>query len=201
MMWGAIAAINQSNIKRLLAYSSIGHIGYILIGLAASNEAGIKGSIIYLFVYILMNVSIFAILLSIKYKNQYIEKIEDMSGLSKIHPIISLCVAIIMLSMAGVPPFAGFFGKFYIFISAVEANLYFLAIIGVLSSVISAFYYLRIIKVIYFDDLKENDYLNNISNKSFFVLLLSMFIIIFFIIYPTLIINFGSDIAIDFFNN
>ena len=201
MFLGAIAAIRQTNIKRLLAYSSIGHVGYVLIGLASSNAAGIKGAVIYMLIYVFMNIAIFTVLLSLKFEDKYIEKISDLSGLSKTKPVFSICIAIIMLSLAGIPPFAGFFGKFYIFISAIEAKLIYLAVLGVLSSVISAFYYFRIIKVMYFDDLKILNHQSNISTKSSLILFLSMMVITMFIIYPSLIINIGTNISIDFFNN
>ena len=201
MFLSAIAAIKQTNIKRLLAYSSIGHVGYVLIGLASSNLAGVKGAVIYLSIYVVMNVAIFSMLLSLKSKDQYIEKIEDLSGLSKVKPMFGICIAIIMLSMAGIPPFAGFFGKFYIFISALNAELFYLAVLGVISSVISAYYYLRIIKVMYFDDIKISNYQTNISSKSFVILLLSIFFISSFVFYPTLLINLSTNISDDFFNN
>ena len=148
-----------------------------------------------------MNIAIFTVLLSLKFEDKYIEKISDLSGLSKTKPVFSICIAIIMLSLAGIPPFAGFFGKFYIFISAIEAKLIYLAVLGVLSSVISAFYYFRIIKVMYFDDLKILNHQSNISTKSSLILFLSMMVITMFIIYPSLIINIGTNISIDFFNN
>ena len=201
MFLGAIAAIAQTNIKRLLAYSSIGHVGYVLIGLASFNSEGVKGAVIYMLIYVFMNVAIFTIILSLKLKDKYIEKISDLSGLSKAKPIISVCIAIIMLSMAGIPPFAGFFGKFYIFIAALEAKLFYLAVLGVLSSVISAFYYLSIIKVMYFDELKVSDYQSNITTKASLILFFTMFVIIMFIFYPTFIINIGETVSFDFFNN
>ena len=201
MFLGAIAAIAQTNIKRLLAYSSIGHIGYVLIGLASFNVAGVKGSVIYMLIYVLMNIAIFTVILSLKLKDNYIEKISDLSGLSRAKPIFSICIAITMLSMAGIPPLAGFFGKFYIFIAAIEAKLFYLAVLGVLSSVISAFYYLRIIKVMYFDDLEISDYQSNISTKASLILFFTMLVITMFILYPTLIINIGTNVSIDFFNN
>ena len=201
MFLGAIAAIAQTNIKRLLAYSSIGHIGYVLIGLASFNVAGVKGSVIYMLIYVLMNIAIFTVILSLKLKDNYIEKISDLSGLSRAKPIFSICIAITMLSMAGIPPLAGFFGKFYIFIAAIEAKLFYLAVLGVLSSVISAFYYLRIIKVMYFDDLQISDYQSNISTKASLILFFTMLAITMFILYPTLVINIGTNVSIDFFNN
>ena len=152
-------------------------------------------------IYVLMNIAIFTVVLSLKFKDNYVEKISDLSGISKVKPIFSICIAITMLSLAGIPPFAGFFGKFYIFIAAIEAKLFYLAILGVLSSVISAFYYLRIIKVMYFDDLEIANYQSNISPKASLILLFTMLAITMFIFYPSLIVNIGSNISIDFFNN
>ena len=197
MFLGAIAAIAQSNIKRLLAYSSIGHIGYILIALVAANDDGVKASSIYMFSYMVMNIAIFAILLSIKVKNEYLVNISDLKGLSKSNPIVSLSISIIMLSMAGIPPFIGFFGKFYVFIAAIENELYVLSILGVLASVISAYYYLRIIKIMYFDEKNnEEQLIFKISFQSKVILSLSLFIIICFIFYPSLLINISASLII-----
>ena len=197
MFLGAIAAIAQSNIKRLLAYSSIGHIGYILIALVAANDDGIKAASIYMFSYMIMNVAIFAILLSLKVKNEYLINISDLKGLSKSNPIVSLSISIIMLSMAGIPPFIGFFGKFYVFIAAIEQELYVLSVLGVLASVISAFYYLRIIKIMYFDESKSEGIINfQISFQSKIILSLSLFLIICFIFYPSLLINISASLTI-----
>ncbi len=199
MFLGAIAAIAQQNIKRLLAYSSIGHIGYILIGLASMNEAGIKGIVIYMFIYVIMNIAIFAIILSLKIDDNYIEKISDLSGLGKLKPAISFCIAIIMLSMAGIPPLAGFFGKFYIFIAAIDSGLFLLAILGVLSSVISAYYYLRIIKIMYFDEVNISNVQINSSKKSISIIFVSIIFISLFIFYPSLLIDIGSNISFNYF--
>ena len=197
MFLGAIAAIAQSYIKRLLAYSSIGHIGYILISLVAANDDGIKAASIYMFSYMIMNVAIFAILLSLKVKNEYLINITDLKGLSKSNPIASLSISIIMLSMAGIPPFIGFFGKFYVFIAAIEQELYVLSVLGVLASVISAFYYLRIIKIMYFDESKSEGIINfQISFQSKIILSLSLFLIICFIFYPSLLINISASLTI-----
>jgi NADH-quinone oxidoreductase subunit N len=197
MFLGAVAAIAQSNIKRLLAYSSIGHIGYILIALVAANDDGIKAASIYMFSYMIMNVAIFAILLSLKVKNEYLINISDLKGLSKSNPIVSLSISIIMLSMAGIPPFIGFFGKFYVFIAAIEQELYVLSVLGVLASVISAFYYLRIIKIMYFDESKSEGIINfQISFQSKIILSLSLFVIICFIFYPSLLINISASLTI-----
>ena len=197
MFLGAIAAINQSNIKRLLAYSSIGHVGYVLIALAAGNNDGVKSAAIYMFIYMIMNISVFTILLSLKKSNKYIENISDLVGLSKSNPIISISLAIIMLSMAGIPPFIGFFGKFYVFVAAIESGLYLLSILGVLASVISAYYYLRIIKVIYFDDLNKNASFDlNLMLESKILLFVLILIISLFIVYPSILINLTSNLII-----
>ncbi len=156
MILGALAAISQTNIKRLMAYSSIGHIGYALIGLAAGTEEGVNGILLYLTIYIVMNLGTFACILCMRQKEVMVERIEDLKGLSKTNPGMALALAIFMFSMAGIPPLVGFFGKFYIFLAAIEAQLYVLAVIGVLSSVIGAFYYLRIVKLMYFDDPIES---------------------------------------------
>lgn len=155
MILGSLAAIQQTNIKRLMAYSSIGHIGYALVGLAAGSEEGVRGVLIYMAIYLAMNVGTFAIILTMRQNGRAVESISDLSGFSKTHPVLAFAMAVFMWSMAGVPPAAGFFGKFYVFMAAVEAQLYVLAIIGVLTSVVSCYYYLRIIKVMYFDELAE----------------------------------------------
>jgi NADH-quinone oxidoreductase subunit N len=152
MVLGALAAISQTNIKRLMAYSSIGHIGYALVGLAAGTEAGVNGLLIYITIYIVMNLGTFACILCMRQKDVMMERIEDLKGLNKTNPPMALALAIFMFSMAGIPPLAGFFGKFYVFLAAIEAGLYVLAVVGVLSSVIGAYYYLRIVKLMYFDD-------------------------------------------------
>lgn len=155
MLLGAFAAIWQDNIKRLMAYSSIGHVGYALIGLAAGSTEGVRGVLIYLAIYLAMNVGTFACILCMRRKTGMVEGISDLAGLSKSNPLMALALAIFMFSMAGIPPLGGFFGKFYVFIAAVNAELYTLAVIGVLASVVGAFYYLRIIKVMYFDEPGE----------------------------------------------
>ena len=154
MIFGAVAAIGQTNIKRLIAYSSISHIGYTLAGLATASNEGIQSSIIYISIYVVMNLALFCCLLMLRRKDQYYEDISDLSGLSKNHPILSLCLLVILFSLAGIPPLAGFFAKFYVFIAVLEQSMYFLAIVGLLSTVVAAFYYLRIIKIIYFDPEK-----------------------------------------------
>jgi len=155
MVLAAFAAISQTNIKRLMAYSSIGHAGYALIGLAVGSERGVAAVLIYLAIYLVMVIGTFSCILCMKRKGEAVENISDLAGLGKSHPAIAIALLLFMFSMAGIPPLAGFFGKLYIFLAAIEAQLYTLAIIGVLSSVVAAFYYLRIIKVMYFDDVDE----------------------------------------------
>jgi NADH-quinone oxidoreductase subunit N len=155
MLWGAIAAIAQTNIKRLMAYSSIGHVGYALIGLVAGTQEGARGMIYYMLIYLFMNVGTFAVILSMRVKERYVESIDDLSGLSKTNPAIALALTVLMFSMAGIPPLAGFFGKYFVFAAAVNEGLVPLAVIGLLASVIGAFYYLRLIKVMYFDESVE----------------------------------------------
>ena len=155
MALGAVAAIAQTNIKRLMAYSSIGHVGYALIGLAAGTQDGIQAVLIYLAIYLAMNVGTFVCILSMRRKNGMVEEISDLAGLSRTRPRMALALAIFMFSLAGIPPLAGFFGKWYIFLSAINAHLYGLAIVGVIASVVGAFYYLRVIKLMYFDEAAE----------------------------------------------
>ncbi|MEE8445432.1 MAG: NADH-quinone oxidoreductase subunit N, partial [Alphaproteobacteria bacterium] len=155
MVLGALAAIWQTNIKRLLAYSSIGHVGYALIGLASGSEAGVRGVLVYMAIYLAMNVGTFCCVLAMRRGGRMVEDIQDLAGLAQGQKMLALALALFMFSMAGIPPLAGFFGKFYIFLAAIEAELYTLAIIGVLASVVGAYYYMRIVKVMYFDDPVE----------------------------------------------
>jgi NADH-quinone oxidoreductase subunit N len=155
MLLGAFAAIWQTNIKRLMAYSSIGHVGYALVGLAAGTEAGVRGVVLYMVIYLAMNVGTFCCILGMRRLGRMVEGINDLAGLSRTHPMMAAAMAILMFSMAGIPPLAGFFGKLFVFQAAVDAGLFALAIIGILTSVVSAFYYLRIVKVMYFDEPAE----------------------------------------------
>ena len=152
---GALAALVQTNIKRLMAYSSIGHMGYALVGVAAGNEAGASGVLIYMAVYLFMNAGTFACILAMRQQGRTVEGINDLAGLSKSHPMMAIALLIFMFSMAGIPPLAGFFGKWFVFLAAIDAGLYTLAIIGVIASVVGAFYYLRIVKIMYFDEADE----------------------------------------------
>jgi len=155
MILGAFAAIGQTNIKRLMAYSSISHMGYALVGLAAGTEAGVRGVLIYLFIYLFTVVGTFVCILSMRRKEGMVENISDLAGMSQNHKVAAFFLSMLLFSLAGVPPLAGFFGKWFVFVPAVEAGLVWLAVIGVLASVVGAFYYLRIVKIIYFDDAEE----------------------------------------------
>jgi NADH-quinone oxidoreductase subunit N len=196
MILGAVAAIGQSNIKRLIAYSSIGHIGFALAGISTTTTSGYSSSIAYISVYVVMNLGIFACIFSMKKDGKYCENLNDLSGISKHHPILSISLLIILFSLAGIPPMAGFFAKFYVFVAVIESKMYTLAIIGLLSTVVSAFYYLRIIKIIYFDEANKSfDQIKNLGIST--TLFLSSLLLITFFIYPsflntiveTLIIN------------
>ncbi|MDQ1185768.1 NADH-quinone oxidoreductase subunit NuoN [Agrobacterium larrymoorei] len=155
MLLGSFAAIGQKNIKRLMAYSSIGHMGYALVGLAAGNEAGVAGVLIYMAVYMGMTLGTFACILAMRRKEiGNVENVDDLAGLSSTNPFMALVLTALMFSLAGIPPLAGFFAKYYVFLAAIEAKLYALAIIGVIASVVGAYYYLRIVKVMWFDEAK-----------------------------------------------
>ena len=196
MILGAVAAIGQTNIKRLIAYSTIGHMGFILAGLATGTTEGVQSSIIYLTIYLIMNLGAFGCIFMMKRENIYSENIYDLSGLSKNHPMLALGFLILFFSLAGIPPLAGFFAKFYVFMSVIEAKMYTLAIIGLLSTVVSAFYYLRVIKIIYFDKpRKEFDECYDWGLKS--ILILSSVITLFYFVNPSILTNVISSIVIN----
>ena len=198
MILGSVAAIGQTNIKRLMAYSSIGHMGYALAGLATGTLNGISATLSYILIYVVMNIAAFTCILFFSRNKIYFEDIRDLGGLSKNHPVISICFCIILFSLAGIPPLAGFFAKFYIFKAVIDSQMYTLAIIGLLSSVVAAFYYLRVIKIIYFDKEKEKfDEISGLGMK--FSLSISSIIILFYFISPSFLINL-SDIAAKVFN-
>ncbi len=191
MILGAVAAIGQVNIKRLIAYSSIGHMGYVLAGLTTGNDLGVQSSLIYLVIYLIMSLGAFSCIFMMKRENIFYENINDLSGLSKNHPLYALSFLIILFSLAGIPPLAGFFAKLYIFIAVIEAKMYSLAIIGLLTTVVSAFYYLRLIKIMYFDKPKK------IFEISYdwglkIPMILSTFLLITYFIYPGILIDIVS---------
>jgi NADH-quinone oxidoreductase subunit N len=155
MVLGAFAAIGQNNIKRLLAYSSIGHMGFALVGLAAGSQEGVQGVIVYMMIYLISTLGVFACVLAMRRKGQHLEQISDLAGLAHNNKGLAFVFSMLMFSLAGIPPLAGFFGKYFVFLAAVKSGLYALAIIGVVASVVGAYYYLRIVKIIYFDEPTE----------------------------------------------
>ncbi len=188
MILGAVAAMIQKNFKRLLAYSSIGHIGYALAGVATGAISGYQSAIIYISIYVIMNIGAFSCLYLLKKDGKYKENISDLSGISKKHPLLAISLLIILFSLAGVPPLGGFFAKFYVFVAVLEKEMYALAIIGLLTTVMSAFYYLKIIKTIYFDDsiIVFEPTKNRTAQISIFT---SCTILITFFLYPSVLNN------------
>jgi len=196
MILGAVAAIGQTNIKRLIAYSSIGHMGFALAGISTSTVMGYSSSITYISIYVVMNLGIFACIFSMKRDGKYCENLNDLSGISKHHPILSISLLVFLFSLAGIPPLAGFFAKLYIFIAVIESKMYTLAIIGLLSTVISAFYYLRIIKIIYFDDASKSfDQIKNLGIST--TLFLSSLILVSFLVYPSFLNTIVKSLIIN----
>ena len=199
MMVGAFGALTQTNIKRLLAYGSIGHIGYMLIGLAAGTPDGIKGVLVYFALYLFMSVGTFGFVLFMRRAGEQVEDISDLAGLSKTSPRGALFMLLMMFSMAGIPPLAGFFGKFFIFLSAIQSELYVLAVIGVLTSVIAAFYYLKIIKIMYFDE-PVLGLERGVPLFSQAVLLICALVTALFFLYPAALLDAAQN-AVGVFNN
>jgi NADH-quinone oxidoreductase subunit N len=194
MAVGAFGALTQTNIKRLLAYGSIGHVGYMLIGLATGTPEGIKGVLIYFALYLFMSVGTFGFVLFMRRAGEQVENISDLAGLSKTSPRGALFMLLMMFSMAGIPPFAGFYGKFFIFLSAIQSELYGLAVIGVLTSVIGAFYYLRIVKIMYFDEpvVGLERYVPRFSQA---VLLICALVTALFFLYPSALLDAARNAA------
>ena len=193
MLFGAVAAIGQKNLKRLIAYSSISHMGYALAGLTTGTNEGIQSSVSYISIYLVMNLAFFSCIFMLKREDKYYENLEDLSGLSKNHPLLSFSFLIVLFSLAGIPPMAGFFAKFYVFMAVIEQSMFFLAIVGLLASVVAAFYYLRIIKVIYFDNEVEKYDTNHSVGLKLSLILTTLLILIYFI-YPNSLIDFVSKI-------
>ena len=194
MLLGALAAIWQTNIKRLMAYSSIGHIGYALVGLAAGSEEGIRGIGVYMAIYLVMNIGTFCCILSMRRQGMMVEGIGDLAGLARNQPMMAAAMAIFMFSMAGIPPLAGFFGKLYVFMAAVNEGLYVLAIIGILTSVIGAFYYLRIVKIMYFDEPAEA-FDKTAGREVGTIMAVSGLFTLLFFVFPTPIVSAASKAA------
>jgi NADH-quinone oxidoreductase subunit N len=200
MMVGAFAALRQDNIKRLLAYSSIGNMGYVLIGIVAGGQAGLSAVLIYLTLYMIMTAGTFGIVLCMRCDGVGVEKISDLAGLSQNSPWLAYPMALLMFSMSGIPPMAGFFGKFFIFKAALESGNYILAVIGVLTSVVAAYYYLRIIKVMFFDE-PDDKFEGTIETSRKIIIGLSLFVVVAFIFNPTPLIDIAEASVTSLFNS
>ncbi|MDE1151212.1 MAG: NADH-quinone oxidoreductase subunit NuoN [Micavibrio sp.] len=195
MALGSVAAIGQKNIKRLLAYSSIGNMGYALVGLCAANAEGVKSVMIYAAIYMVTTIGAFAIVLMMKQRERMVEEISDLAGLGQKKPMLALAMTIMMFSMAGIPPLAGFFGKLFVFQAAVGQGLYTLAVIGVLTSVIGAYYYLRIIKVMYFEEAGDDSLDPAKDTRLNVVLAISTLAVLLFIATPGMLLNSADSAA------
>jgi NADH-quinone oxidoreductase subunit N len=182
MVLGAFAAIGQRNIKRLMAYSSIGHMGFALVGLAAGTAQGVEGVLIYMAIYVAMTLGVFAVILAMRRDGVLVENIGDLAGLARTHPTMAFFLAMLLFSLAGIPPLAGFFAKFYVFLAAIKAGLFALAVIGVLASVVGAYYYLLIIKIMYFDEPVQS--FDSMPGRLRFVLGVSGLLNVLFFAYP-----------------
>ena len=195
MILGAVAAIGQNNIKRLIAYSSIGHIGYAIAGMTPGTENGFKSTLIYISIYAVMNIGVFACIFLMKRNGKYIEDIQELSGASKNHPLMSLSLLIILSSLAGIPPMAGFFAKFYVFMAVIESGMFTLAVIGLVTTVVSAFYYIRIIKIMYFDDPKKP--FEQLKDFGIYgSLIVSCIFLVSFFLYPSILNEIISNISV-----
>ncbi len=195
MILGAVAAIGQNNIKRLIAYSSIGHIGYAIAGMTPGTENGYKSTLIYISIYVVMNIGAFACIFLMKRNGKYIEDIQELSGASRNHPLMSLSLLIILFSLSGIPPMAGFFAKFYVFMAVVESGMFTLATIGLVTTVVSAFYYIRIIKIMYFDDPKKP--FEQLKDFGIYgSLIVSCIFLVSFFLYPSILNEIISNISI-----
>jgi NADH-quinone oxidoreductase subunit N len=200
MILGSVAALVQTNIKRLMAYSSIGHVGYALMGVAAGSEQGASAVLLYLTIYIFMNIGTFALILNMRVQGKAVENISDLAGLSKYSPKMAFALLILMFSMAGIPPLAGFFGKLYVLLAAIEEGLLALAIVGALASVVGAFYYLRLIKIAYFDDVIDRLDANN-DKADGFILLLSVAFVTGFVFIISPLMGYASFASAALFMN
>ncbi|HKS89422.1 MAG TPA: NADH-quinone oxidoreductase subunit NuoN [Stellaceae bacterium] len=198
MILGAIAAIAQSNIKRLMAYSSIGHVGYALIGLAVATPAGIRGVLVYLAIYLFMNLGAWSVILCMRHDGRHLEGIDDLAGLGRTRPGLAMAFGIFMFALAGIPPTAGFFAKLYIFLAAIDAHMVGLAVIGVVTSVVGAFYYLRIVKVMYFDE-PVAAFDRPIAPEVKWVLVVTTAVTILFILLPDPIVGGAATAAASLF--
>jgi NADH-quinone oxidoreductase subunit N len=187
MALGSFAAIGQRNIKRLMAYSSIGHMGFALVGLAAGTAQGIQGVLVYMAIYVTMTLGTFACIIAMRRKGKAVEDLTDLAGLARTKPFMAFFFAMLMFSMAGVPPLAGFFAKFYVFLAAIQAGLFTLAVLGVVTSVVGAYYYLLIVKIMYFDD--PADAFDPTPSELTAVLGITGLAVLLFFVYPSPLVN------------
>ena len=194
MIVGSFAALRQNDLKRLLAYSSIGNIGYVLIGLVAGTEQGISAVLLYLLIYMIMTAGTFGIILSLKRDEFGVTKINELSGLSQTSPILAYALAILMFSMSGIPPLAGFFGKLFIFQSAITEGYYILAILGIITSGVAAYYYLRIVKTMFFDEIQDKLTVTLPRTRKV-IIGLSIVFVVLFITKPSLYIELCTNAA------
>ncbi|WP_341988433.1 NADH-quinone oxidoreductase subunit NuoN [Azorhizobium sp. AG788] len=193
MVLGAFAAIGQRNIKRMLAYSSIGHMGFALVGLAAATPQGVRGVLLYMAIYVVMTLGSFTCVLAMRRDGRAVETVDDLAGLARTKPLMALMLAGLMFSLAGIPPLAGFLAKYYVFLAAIQAGLYWLAVIGVVASVVGAYYYLRVVKIMYFDEPAEA--FDAMPGELKAVLGVSGLFTIFFFIYPAPLIEAAGAAA------
>ncbi|MFG1479373.1 NADH-quinone oxidoreductase subunit NuoN [Xanthobacter sp. V4C-4] len=193
MVLGAFAAIGQRNIKRLLAYSSIGHMGFALVGLAAGTAEGVRGVLVYVAIYVAMTLGSFACVLTMRRQGRAVENIDELAGLARNNPLMAFLFGALMFSLAGIPPLAGFLAKYYVFVAAIQAGLYGLAVIGVLASVVGAFYYLRVVKIMYFDE--PADAFDPMPTELKAVLAVSGLFTIFYFVYPAPLIEAAGAAA------
>jgi len=193
MALGSFAAIGQRNIKRLMAYSSIAHMGFALVGLAAGTSDGIQGVLVYMAIYVAMTLGTFACIISMRRQGKPVEDISDLAGLARTKPVMAFFFAMLMFSMAGVPPLAGFFAKFYVFLAAIQAGLFTLAVLGVISSVVGAYYYLMIVKTMYFDEPAEA--FDPMAGELGTVLGVSGLVVLLFCLYPGLLVDAAGAAA------
>jgi NADH-quinone oxidoreductase subunit N len=193
MVIGSFAAIGQTNLKRLMAYSSIGHMGFAMVGLVAGTELGVRGVLIYMAIYLAMTLGTFAAILSMRIGDRYVETIDDLKGLGRTNSWMAFFLAMMMFSLAGIPPLAGFFAKWYVFLAAIQGGFYWLSVIGVLMSVVSTFYYLRIVKVIYFDEPVAA--FSPVNREVTGVLVIASLAVLLFWVYPSPIVNAATAAA------
>jgi len=193
MALGAFAAIGQRNIKRLMAYSSIGHMGFALVGLAAGTAEGVQGVLIYMVIYVAMTLGVFAVILAMRRGGVLVENIGDLAGLARTKPLMAFFMAMLLFSLAGIPPLAGFFAKFYVFLAAIKAGLFTLAVLGVLASVVAAYYYLLIVKIMYFDEPAQA--FDSMPGRLGFVLGVSGLLNLLFFAYPAPLLLMATTAA------